>query len=105
MSRGGGRGKTHPSSICTKSITTQPEMRTFLPITQCRPTTLFLTLVRSPTFVDAPMRESDEIWAFGLTSPGVGGGEGTDWAAMACALRNWVAAALLSVEAFEKGGC
>lgn len=52
---------TYLSPILTLSMTMAPVSLTFLPMTQPRPTTLRLIVVRSPTRVYVSTRESDEI--------------------------------------------
>ena len=68
-------GWTHFSSTVTKSHKTQPVILAPFAILQCLPTTHFLILALSPTFVPSPSRLSGDICADGETrgaAPNVG---------------------------------
>jgi len=54
---------SHFSSTVTKSHKTHPVNLAPLPMLQCRPTTHFLMLALSPTFVPSPSKLSGEICA------------------------------------------
>jgi len=58
-------GCTYPSAMFTKSHTITLDSRTFFPITQCLPITLFLIELRSPIREVDATRESADTWALG----------------------------------------
>jgi hypothetical protein len=64
-SRSSDPGCTYPSAMFTKSHTITFDSRTFFPMTQCLPMTLFFMELRSPIREVEATRESADTWALG----------------------------------------